>query len=76
MPYDLRTKKTEEVAAARELEARDQFLCHSSAADEVPALKNSDGKASTSQVSGGDQAVMATADDDCVPFLILLQSCG
>lgn len=38
VPYDLRTEETEEVATARELEARDQLLSDSGAADEVPAL--------------------------------------
>lgn len=70
VPDDLRTEEAEEVAAARELEARDDLLRHGGATNEVAALEYGDGEAAASQVSGGDESVMATADDDSVPFVV------
>lgn len=42
MPYDLRTEEAEEVAAARELEARDYLLRDSGTADDVTAFEDGD----------------------------------
>lgn len=65
------TEEAEEVATARELESRDEFLCHGCATNNMAALEHSHREASTSEVSGCYQTVVAGADDQRVPFLLL-----
>lgn len=76
LPDDGGAEEALEVAAAGEFEARDQFFGNCGAADQVTALENSDGEASACEVRGGRQAVMASADDQSVPFLVLQRARG
>ena len=60
-----------DVAAAGELKARNEFFSDGSTADDVATLENGDGEARASQVSSGCEAVVAGADHQRVPFLLL-----
>ena len=70
-PNDGGAEKAQEVAAARELEARDDFLCHGCSANDVASLEHGHGETAACEVSGGYQAVVAGTDDQRVPFLLL-----
>lgn len=69
LPGDGGAEEAVEVAAASELEAGDDLLSDGGAADDVAALEDGDGEAGSGKVSRGDQAVVAGADDQRVPFL-------
>lgn len=59
------------VTAARKLEAWNKFLRDGGSANDVAAFEDGDGKAAAGEVRSGGEAVMAAADDESVPFLIL-----
>lgn len=65
-----------EVAAARELEARNELLGDGGAADDVATFKNGDGEAGACEVRGCREAIVATTDDERVPFPILQCASG
>lgn len=75
-PEDGGAEEAVEVAAAGEPEAGNQLLGHGCSADDVAAFEDGDGEAGACQVGGGDQAVMAAADDQRVPFLRREVACG
>lgn len=62
------------VTASRKLEAWNEFLSDGGSADDVATFEDGDGKAGASKVGGGGEAVMAAANDESVPFLILQRS--
>lgn len=66
-----RTEEALEIAAAGELEARDQLLRHGGSTDDVTALEHGHGEAAAGQVSGGGEAVVAGSNDQRVPFVLL-----
>lgn len=70
-PDDGGSEEAQEVAAAGELEAGDKFFGDGGAANEVPALEDGDGEAGACEVRGGSESVMAAADNQRVPFLVL-----
>lgn len=76
LPDDGGAEEALEVAAAGEFEARDEFFRNGGTANQVAALEDSDGEASACKVRGGRQTVMATADDQSVPFPVLQRARG
>lgn len=62
-----------EVAAAGELEARDEFFGNGSTANEVAPLENGDREAGAGQIGGGGETVVAAADHKRIPFPLLEQ---
>ena len=66
-----RSEKALEITAARELEARDELLRDGGSADDAAALEHGHGEPAASQIGGCGEAVMAPADDQRVPFLVL-----
>lgn len=65
-----------EITTAREFEAWNEFLSHSGTANDVAAFEDRDGKAGACEVRGCREAVVAAADDQSVPFLILQSGDG
>ena len=63
---DLGPQQRHHVRADRELEAGEDFLGHGRAAEHVAALEHEHLLAGAGQVGGGDEAVVAAADDDRV----------
>ena len=63
---DLRAQQRERVGARRGAHAGPQLLGHARAADDVAPLEHLDVEAGAREVGGGDQAVVAGADDDRV----------
>ena len=61
-----RAQQRKRVGAGRGAHAGPQLLGHAGAADEVAALEHLHVEARARQVGGGDQAVVAGADDDRV----------
>ena len=76
VPDDRRAEKTLEIATTREFETWNKFLGHSGATNDVAAFEYRNGEAGTCQVRGCSEAVVAAADDQCVPFLILQSGDG
>lgn len=60
-----------EVAAAREFEAWNEFFGDGCSADDMAALQDSNGEASTCQISGSSKAIVAAANNQRVPLLLL-----
>ena len=69
LAHDLRPQERQRVRARRCAHARPELLRHAGAADDVAALKALHREPGTCQVRGGDQAVMAGADDGDVEHL-------
>ena len=70
VPEDGGAEEAEEVAAPGESEARDEVgFGDRGAAQDGPALEHGDGAAGAGEVRGGDEAVVAAADDHRVPPL-------
>lgn len=65
-----------EVATARKLEARNNFLGDGGATDDVAALKDSNWETGAGEVGGGSEAIVTTANDKRVPFLLRQGACG
>lgn len=74
IPDDGRAEKALEVATAGEAESGDDLLGDGCATEYVAPLEDGDGEAGASEVGGGGEAVVATADHDGVPLLV--QRCG
>ena len=66
---DLRPQQADDVARDREPEARDDLLRDRGAAEHVPALQDDGLEAGAGEVRGGDEAVVAAADDHRVVAL-------
>lgn len=62
-----------EVAAAGELKARDEFFGNGSTANEVAPLENGDRESVAGQIGGGGETVVAAANHQRIPFLLLEQ---
>ena len=65
---DLRPQQRDYIGAHRELESGKDFFGDGGAAEHVTALEHQNFFAGARQVSGVGEAVMASADDDCVVF--------
>ena len=63
---DLAGSQREHIGAGRELETRDRLLRDRGAADLVIALEDADIETRAGQITGGDESVMARADDNRV----------
>src|SRR5262249_1422517 len=61
---DLGSQQAGDVGGGRDLETGPQLFGHASAAHEIAALKDKHPSARTSKIGGGDQAVVASPDDD------------
>lgn len=61
------------VAAAGELEARDEFFGNGGTADEVAALENGDREAGAGKIGGSGETIVAAADHQRIPFLLIEQ---
>ena len=70
-PDDGGPKEALQVTTAGKLETWNDFFCDGSTADDVAPLEDGDGKSSTGEICCGREAIVAAADDQCVPFLIL-----
>lgn len=68
---DRRAKKTLQVAAAGEFKTGNDLFGHGSSAEYMASLEYCDGETSTSQIRGSSETIMATANYQCIPFLIL-----
>ena len=66
IPDDLGTEQTVDVARGGDLEAGPQFFGDRAAAEQLAALQHQHRAAGAGEVGGGDEAVMASADDDGV----------
>src|SRR5262249_47635422 len=63
-PNDLGSQQARDVGSGRDLEAWPQLFGHARAAHELAALEDKHPSARTSKIGGGDQAVVASPDDD------------
>src|SRR5205823_4543244 len=63
---DFLAEQAVDVGRRGDLEAGEDFLGHARAADDGPAFEDEHPPAGAGQVAGGDQAVVAGADDDRV----------
>ena len=67
---NFRAQQRDYVRAHRKLESGEDFFGDSGAAEHVTALQHQNFFPGARQISGGGEAIVASADDDCVVFRV------